>query len=157
MESHVVAFLHASRFGSDGNRRYQFAFDGRRRQKLFAFATTSGDSNGAPNVFEKVLGQVGMIETPQADARKTSCSEQQIAIEYWNKTSRSAPPAMGQKHPRDAFDRNLNEIDQAVSEYNQILAGKSAGRNFQRNARLGFKRKNGASATNFPNYKCSHL
>ena len=46
--------------------------------------------------------------------------EQHAAIEYWNKRVQERR-AQWDSRMRDAFDRNLNEIDQAVSEYTFIL------------------------------------
>lgn len=86
--------------------------------KNFLLSDNTADAT-APNVFEKVLGQVGMIETPQAN-REKRLREQQIAIEYWNKRV-EARRQQWDKNIRAAFDRNLNEIEQAVAEYNQIL------------------------------------
>ncbi|MDQ3800706.1 MAG: zf-HC2 domain-containing protein [Acidobacteriota bacterium] len=73
----------------------------------------------APSIFEKALGQVGLIDTPQK-SREKRLREQQIAIEYWNKRVETRRQQWD-KNIRAAFERNLNEIDQAVSEYSQIL------------------------------------
>lgn len=81
--------------------------------------SANNDPSATPNVFEKVLGQVGVIETPQA-TREKRLKEQQVAIEYWNKRV-EARRQQWDKNIRAAFERNLNEIDQAVAEYNQIL------------------------------------
>jgi tetratricopeptide (TPR) repeat protein len=79
----------------------------------------SGEPGAQPSTFEKVLGQVGVIETPQA-TREKRLKEQQVAIEYWNKRV-EARRQQWDKNIRAAFERNLSEIDQAVNEYNQIL------------------------------------
>lgn len=76
-------------------------------------------SNATQTTFEKVLSKVGLIETPQ-QARLKRMQEQQAAIEYWNRRVQERRAQWDAKM-RDAFDRNLNEIDQAVSEYNVIL------------------------------------
>lgn len=81
--------------------------------------SANNDPSTPPSVFEKALGQVGLIETPQK-SREKRLKEQQIAIEYWNKRV-EARRQQWDKNIRAAFERNLNEIDQAVSEYNQIL------------------------------------
>jgi tetratricopeptide (TPR) repeat protein len=81
--------------------------------------SASSDPSATPGVFEKVLGQVGVIDTPQA-TREKRLKEQQVAIEYWNKRVETRRQQWD-KNIRAAFDRNLNEIDQAVAEYNQIL------------------------------------
>lgn len=46
--------------------------------------------------------------------------EREAAIDYWNKRV-EARRAQWNTNLRDAFDRNLNEINQAVNEYTQIL------------------------------------
>lgn len=69
--------------------------------------------------FEKILSKVGLIETPQ-QARKKRFQEQEAAIDYWNKRVQSRRTQWDARM-RDAFDRNLNEIDQAVTEYTLIL------------------------------------
>lgn len=76
-------------------------------------------SSATQTTFEKVLSKVGLIETPQ-EARMKRFHEQETAIDYWNKRVQSRR-AQWDAHMRDAFDRNLNEIDQAVSEYTLIL------------------------------------
>lgn len=72
-----------------------------------------------PNAFEKVLGKLGLIETPQ-DLRQRRIEQQRAAIEYWNKRIEMRR-MQWDAHLREAFDRNLNEIDQAVNEYTLIL------------------------------------
>ncbi len=76
-------------------------------------------ANAAPNVFEKVLGKVGLIETPQ-QTREKRIREQQATIDYW-RTRVEVRRANWENHLREAFDRNLNEIDQVVYEYDNIL------------------------------------
>jgi Putative zinc-finger len=71
------------------------------------------------NIFESVLGKIGLIETPEADHEKR-LKEQQVAIDYWNKRV-EARRAQWDNHLREAFDRNLHEINQAVAEYTEIL------------------------------------
>lgn len=76
-------------------------------------------ANTAPSLFDRALGKIGLIETPQ-QARENRVREQQAAIDYWNKrvqTKRTAWAA----NLREAFDRNLHEIDQTVFEYDKIL------------------------------------
>jgi hypothetical protein len=84
------------------------------------FVLSANTETGAPpSTFEKFLGQVGIVETPQT-SREKRLKEQQIAIEYWNKRVETRRQQWD-KNIRAAFERNLSEIDQAVSEYNQIL------------------------------------
>lgn len=73
----------------------------------------------APTVFEKILGKVGLVETPE-EARVRKIKEQQAAIDYWNNRV-EARRANWDNHLRQAFDRNLNEINQVVFEYDKIL------------------------------------
>jgi hypothetical protein len=75
--------------------------------------------NEPPTLFERVLGKIGLVETPQAK-RERILKEREAAIEYWNKRVETRR-AQWNANLRDAFDRNLNEINQAVSEYTQIL------------------------------------
>lgn len=79
--------------------------------------TTRSSSSQTP--FEKFAGKLGLIETPQ-QARARRIHEQQAAIEYWNSRVQMRR-AQWDKNLRDAFDRNLNDIDQAVDEYTLIL------------------------------------
>ncbi len=72
-----------------------------------------------PTLFERILGKVGLMETPQAK-RERILRERETAIDYWNKRV-EARRTQWNANLRDAFDRNLNEINQAVSEYTQIL------------------------------------
>lgn len=75
--------------------------------------------NVAPSVFEQALGKIGLIETPQ-QTRESRIREQQAAINYWNSRV-EAQRKNWDAHLREAFDRNLNEINQVVFEYDQIL------------------------------------
>lgn len=76
-------------------------------------------SNEPPSIFQKVLGKVGLVDTPE-QARERRTKEQQAAIEYWNKRVQMRRPNWD-AHLRNAFDRNLNEINQAAYEYDRIL------------------------------------
>ncbi|MBX7173419.1 MAG: zf-HC2 domain-containing protein [Pyrinomonadaceae bacterium] len=86
-------------------------------------ATEPGDisdgSNQSQTLFEKVLSKVGLADTPK-QARERRIHEQQAAIEYWNKRV-EARRTQWNRNLREAFDRNLNEIDQVVNEYTEIL------------------------------------
>ncbi len=82
------------------------------------FASNAAASE-PPSIFQKVLGKVGLVDTPeQARGRRTK--EQQAAIEYWNKRVQMRRPNWD-AHLRNAFDRNLNEINQTAYEYDRIL------------------------------------
>ncbi len=76
-------------------------------------------SDASQTTFEKILSKVGLMETPQ-QARSKRLLEQQAAIEYWNRRVQERR-VQWDARMRDAFDRNLNEIDQAVTEYKVIL------------------------------------
>lgn len=75
--------------------------------------------NASPTVFEKVLGKIGLVETAQ-QARENRIKAQQATIDYWNNRV-EAKRIQWDAHLREAFDRNLNEINQVVFEYNKIL------------------------------------
>lgn len=72
-----------------------------------------------PTYVQTFLGKVGLIDTPE-QARTRRIKEQQTTIDYWNKRV-EVRRANWDAHLRQAFDRNLNEINQAVYEYDKIL------------------------------------
>jgi len=76
-------------------------------------------SSASQTTFEKLLSKVGLVETPQ-QARERRIKEQQAAIAYWTNRVRERRGQWDAKM-RDAFDRNLNLIDESVSEYTTIL------------------------------------
>ena len=76
-------------------------------------------SASSQTTFEKFMSKVGLVDTPQ-QARERRYKEQQAAIDYWNKRVQARKGQWDIKI-RDAFDRNINEIDQTVTEYNMIL------------------------------------
>ncbi len=82
---------------------------------------SAGESSAAaaPSLFDRALSRVGLVETPQ-QARENRLKEQQAAIEYWNKRV-EAKKENWDNYLREAFDRNLNEINQVVFEYDRIL------------------------------------
>lgn len=82
-------------------------------------ANITANTSVAPSMFEKVLGKVGLIETPE-QRRARRIDEQQAAIDYWNKRV-EARRTNWDNHLRQAFDRNLSEINQVVFEYDNIL------------------------------------
>ncbi len=75
--------------------------------------------NSQPTLFEKILGKVGLMETP-LQKRARVLKEREAAIDYWNKRVETRR-VQWNANLRDAFDRNLNEINQAVNEYTGIL------------------------------------
>lgn len=76
-------------------------------------------SAATQTTFEKVLAKVGLMETPQ-QARDRRLREQRATIEYWNARVQSRRPQWD-RATREAFDRNLQVIDESVGEYTQIL------------------------------------
>ncbi len=72
-----------------------------------------------PTLFQRVLSKVGLAETPK-EARERRIQEQQTVIDYWNKRVQ-VRRAQWDRNLREAFDRNLHEIDQVVFEYTQTL------------------------------------
>jgi hypothetical protein len=87
--------------------------------KNFGASNDNFAANSEPTILDRVLGKIGLAETPR-QKRERVIKERELAIDYWNKrveTRRSQWNA----HLREAFDRNLNEINQAVNEYSLIL------------------------------------
>jgi hypothetical protein len=85
-------------------------------------ASAPGDAvsvNQPPTLFQRVLSKIGLAETPK-QAHQRRLQERQDLIDYWNQRVQ-ARRLQWDKHLREAFDRNLQEIDQVVFEYTQIL------------------------------------
>lgn len=76
-------------------------------------------SMATQTTFEKVLSRVGLMETPQ-QARDTRLKEQHAAIDYWNIRIQTRREQWN-RTTRDAFDRNLQAIDESVNDYTMIL------------------------------------
>lgn len=76
-------------------------------------------SNASQTPFEKFLSKVGLSDSPQ-QARERRVKEQQAAIDYWTHRVQERRGQWDAKM-RDAFDRNLNVIDESVDEYTTIL------------------------------------
>lgn len=72
-----------------------------------------------PTVFEKVLAQLGMAEDA-GSRNERRIREQKEAIEYW-KSRVEVRRASWNDETRLVFDRNLGEIDKAVTEYSRLL------------------------------------
>lgn len=138
MEEQVAAETRAGWFSRFWNNSWQFSFS----QVLAAFigialvsslltivgiqnysarrdAATANSVAVQPTFFDKVLSKLGLIETPQ-QARERRVKEQQLAIDYWRKRVEERR-SQWDAHLREAFDRNLNEINQVVYEYDKIL------------------------------------
>jgi hypothetical protein len=80
------------------------------------FTSRSGDNQ---TTFEKLMSKVGLAETPH-QARMRRFAEQRTAIEYWNKRVVERR-AQWDARMREAFDRNLNVINESVNDYTMIL------------------------------------
>ncbi len=78
-----------------------------------------GKTSADRTIFDKVLGRLGLAETPQ-QLRERRMKEQQTAIDYWNARVQMRR-LQWDRTTREAFDRNLQVIDQSVSEYSMIL------------------------------------
>lgn len=76
-------------------------------------------SAASQTTFEKLLSKIGLTDTPH-QAREKRIREQQAAIDYWNARV-EARRVTWDDNLRRGFDRNLQAIDQAVSEYTMIL------------------------------------
>jgi len=76
-------------------------------------------SAATQTTFEKILSKVGLVDTPQ-QARDRRLKEQQAAIEYWNERVQSRR-VQWDRATRDAFDRNMQVINDSVNDYTMIL------------------------------------
>ena len=76
-------------------------------------------SAATQTTFEKVLSKVGLIDTPQ-QARDRRIKEQQAAIAYWDSRVQ-ARRVQWDRNTREAFDRNLQVIDESLNQYTLIL------------------------------------
>lgn len=72
-----------------------------------------------PSIFDLALRKIGLVKSPQEE-RVSRIREQQVAIDYWNQRVANRRKQWD-KNLRDAFDRNMREIDQVLIEYNQTL------------------------------------
>ena len=79
----------------------------------------AGRTSASQTTVEKLLGKVGLIDTPQ-QARERRLKEQQAAIDYWNARV-SQRRAQWNPKVREAFDRNLLVIDQSLVQYTDLL------------------------------------
>jgi len=77
------------------------------------------ESAAGRSLFEKVLGKIGIVDTPQ-QTRDRRLSEQQAAIDYWNARVQ-ARREQWDRATREAFDRNLQVIDESVHGYTMNL------------------------------------
>lgn len=80
------------------------------------FTTRSSESQ---TLAERLMAKLGLIDTPQK-ARERRLAEQQAVIDYWNKRVQERR-SQWDARMREAFDRNLNVIDESVHDYKVIL------------------------------------
>ncbi len=76
-------------------------------------------SAATQTTFEKLLGRVGLTETP-TQARLRQAKEREAAIDYWNARVQ-ARRIQWDRTTREAFDRNLRVIEESVNDYTAIL------------------------------------
>jgi hypothetical protein len=79
----------------------------------------AADHVAEQTLFDKVLGRLGLADTPQI-IREKRLRQQQDAIDYWNARVQSRR-MMWDSMTREAFDRNLRVIDQSVSQFSVNL------------------------------------
>jgi hypothetical protein len=72
-----------------------------------------------PSSITRLLTYVGLVESPR-DQREKRIRDFQVAIDYWEKRI-EAKKSEWDGHFRDAFERNLKEIDEVVSDYSTAL------------------------------------
>lgn len=80
---------------------------------------TANGVSTPPSLFERALGKLGLVETQQ-QARERRLRQQQLAIDYWRQRVEMRR-ASWSPQVREVFDRNLNEINQVIAEYDRIL------------------------------------
>lgn len=79
----------------------------------------TAESVATRSLFEKALGRIGLVDTPQ-EIRERRLREQQAAIDYWNARVQ-ARRVQWDRATREAFDRNLQVINESVNGYTMIL------------------------------------
>lgn len=77
-------------------------------------------SAATQTTFERVLSKIGLVDTPQ-QARERRVKERQAAIEYWNARVMTRRPRWD-RVTREAFDRNLQVIEESLNDYTTILS-----------------------------------
>jgi hypothetical protein len=80
------------------------------------FTTRSSESQ---TLAERMMAKVGLIDTPQT-ARQKRIAEQQAVIDYWDQRVRQKR-SQWDARMREAFDRNINIINESVNDYQVIL------------------------------------
>jgi hypothetical protein len=84
-----------------------------------SYQQPGGLDSAKRSTVEKFLGRMGLMETPQ-HARERRLREQQAAIEYWNERVQQRR-VQWDHTTREAFDRNLQVINDSVNDYTMIL------------------------------------
>lgn len=84
-----------------------------------SYVQPAADTAGRQTFFAKTMGKLGLVETPQ-QARERRLKEQQAAIDYWNARVQTRREQWD-RATRDAFDRNMQVINESVSDYTLIL------------------------------------
>jgi len=88
--------------------------------KNYSQNTNAATGNASePSLFDRALGKVGLVETPQ-QTREKRMRQQQLTVDYWRQRVETRR-ANWNPQVRDTFDRNLNEINQVIAEYDRIL------------------------------------
>jgi len=79
-------------------------------------------ASAQPNLMSQFLGSFGFgkIEMPRRADVDSRLKEQQMAIDYWNRRVEIRKQQWN-KNVRDAFERNVREIDGVLVEYQQQL------------------------------------
>ena len=80
------------------------------------YLTRTSDSQ---TIFERFMAKVGLIDTPQK-AREKRIAAQMAAIEYWDRRV-SERRRQWDHRMREAFDKNLDVINESVNDYTRIL------------------------------------
>lgn len=94
---------------------------------LLTFLVLNGLVNGSVgtvaaedrSLAEKMMAKIGLMDSPEESLRKR-IEQRRQTIDFWNKKI-EARRVQWDGHFRDAFDRNLGEIEQVVNEYSRIL------------------------------------
>ena len=76
-------------------------------------------SSESQTTLEKFMAKLGLVDTPQR-ARERRLTEQQAAIEYWDRRVRDRR-AQWNAVMQEKFDKNLNIINESVNDYTRIL------------------------------------
>ncbi|MCO6511877.1 MAG: zf-HC2 domain-containing protein [Aridibacter famidurans] len=88
-------------------------------QNLTTPADPLAGQDGEETVVEKVLADLGLGDS-KVERNERRINEQRAAIEYWRNRV-EVRRASWNSETRVVFDRNLSEIDKAVSEYTRLL------------------------------------